>query len=213
MVGFANDAYLNIPSIEPLNGFLMARPTRGYIDIDNDAFVMNFSNMFTEPWIFDSGKGRVTYERSEGELKLETGLMELSYGELEAFGKVVLNLPPVRNLHSWGLTIGVNNAALLDSSKFLPKMMSEKMVDWLKEGVRTGMSDEAGLTFHGALYSGSAKVRKAHDLFFKIRDSRVNYHKDCPPIRHVNGTLHLNNHFIRSIVLIGRVYDTSGEKA
>ena len=50
-------------------------------------------------------------------------------------------------------------------------------------------------------------------MFFKIGDSQVKYHLDWPPSREAQGTVHITNHFIRSNDLIGRVYDTSVEKA
>ena len=82
-------------------------------------------------------------------------MIELSHGDLEAFGKAVWNLPSVRDLQSWGLTIGISNAELLDSQKFIPNLTSDSLVHWLKSAIRTGQSNETGLTFHGALFRGS----------------------------------------------------------
>ena len=98
LVNFRMDAYLGVPAIDPLNGLLLAQPSRGYLDIDNDAFVMDFAHMFKEPWPFDSGRGRISYEYVDETFRVESGLVELTRGNLEAYGKVVLNLPPTRDL-------------------------------------------------------------------------------------------------------------------
>ncbi len=208
LVNFRMDAYLGVPAIDPLNGLLVAQPSRGYLDIDNDAFVMDFAQMFKEPWPFDSGRGRISYEYVDDTFRVESGLVELTRGDLEAYGQVVLNLPPTRDLQTWGLTLGINDADLLDSHKFIPNVLPDTLVDWLDSAIQGGASEETGLTFHGALFRGAPRVRKLHDLFFKVEDATLNYHPDWPDIRNSSGTLHINNRFVRSDDLQGRVYDT-----
>lgn len=208
VVDFAMDAYLGIPAIDPLNGFLHLEPGKGYVDIDNDAFVLNFSNMFSHPWPFDSGRGRITYEVAENQVRVSSGLIELIVGELEAYGKVALNLPPTRDLQTWGLTLGISNADLRDAERYVPNTIPETLTDWLLSAILDGNASQSGLTFHGALFRGAPKGRKAHDLFYKVDDLVMKYHSDWPEISDVRGTVHVNNHFVASDDIQGTVYET-----
>jgi uncharacterized protein YhdP len=96
LVDFSVEAYLGIPSIDRLNGFVSLQPDRGYLDIDNDEFEMNFKSMFDSPWTFDSGRGRLAYGVGEDSVSVASGLIELLDGDLSAYGKLSMNLPPAR---------------------------------------------------------------------------------------------------------------------
>ena len=213
LVDFEMSPYQGLPSVKSLNGLFRVKPSGGYLDIETDNFVMDFPNIFEESWPFDSGRGRVSYEIVDGFFKLESGLIELSHGDLQAFGKITLNLPEAKISQEWGLLIGVKNSELLASKKFIPKALPEGLVNWLETSVLQGRSKLTGLSFHGALFGGSPKVRKTHDLFFKIEDLQVNFHPDWPDIQNAAGTLHADSYFVSSHDLTGQIYDTFLSKA
>ena len=206
--GFAMDAYLGVPAIDHLNGFIYLQPERGYLDIDNDAFVMNFANMFSEPWPFDSGRGRLAYELADGQFRVTSGLIELKTDGLEAYGKLMLNLPGDRELQTWGLTVGIENGELLTAARYLPNTLSDGLRTWFDDAVHGGTAVEAGLIFHGALFRGAPKLRKSHDLYFKVDESRLSYQPEWPVIENVTGTVHIDNYLVRADDVVGQVYDT-----
>lgn len=206
---FSMDAYLGVPAIDRLNGFISLQPGRGYLDIDNDEFQMNFKSMFSQAWPFDSGRGRIAYRVDNGSLSVSSGLIEFTVGELEAYGKVSLNLPSVREQQTWGLTLGVSNAELLEANRFVPNTVPAELVTWMNSAIQGGSSVETALTIHGSLFRGSPAVRKAHDLFFKIEDGVVDYQAGWPRLEAFAATVHLNNYFVRAKDAAGRIYDSS----
>ncbi|MBT4493379.1 MAG: TIGR02099 family protein [Gammaproteobacteria bacterium] len=208
LVEFGMDAYLGVPAIDRLNGLISLQPERGYLDIDNDAFQMYFSNMFPEPWPFDSGRGRISYEVADGQFSVSSSLIELVAGDLEARGKLTLNLPGSREYQTWGLTLGVTRGELLEASRYIPNTIPTELVDWLDAAILGGQIVETGLIIHGALFRGSPKVRKAHDLYLRVEDTTMAYHEDWPVVESVKGTVHVNNYFVRSNEIAGRVLDT-----
>lgn len=206
---FSMDAYLGVPAIDRLNGFVSLRPGRGYLDIDNDEFQMNFKSMFSQAWPFDSGRGRIAYRVDNGSLSVSSGLIELTVGDLEAYGKLFVNLPSVREQQTWGLTLGVSNIELLEADRFVPNTVPLELVTWMKSAIQGGSSLETALTIHGSLFRGSPAVRKAHDLFFKVEDGVVDYQVGWPPLEALVATVHVNNYFVRSNNATGRIYDSS----
>ena len=155
---FSMDAYLGVPAIDRLNGFVSLRPGRGYLDIDNDEFQMNFKSMFSQAWPFDSGRGRIAYRVDNGSLSVSSGLIELTVGDLEAYGKLFVNLPSVREQQTWGLTLGVSNIELLEADRFVPNTVPLELVTWMKSAIQGGSSLETALTIHGSLFRGSPAV-------------------------------------------------------
>ena len=201
-------AYLGLPAINHLNGFINFQPDRGYLDINNDVFDMSFSSLFSSAWPFDSGRGRISYLVEDGQFKVSSGLIELVAGELAAYGKVALNLPGNRDLQTWGLTLGVSNARLLDTNRYLPNNISPELIEWLESAVQGGRAVESGMTFHGALFRGAPKIRKSHDLYFSVAEGVMAYHRDWPRIEDVTGTVHVTTDFVHSKSLNGRVFDS-----
>ena len=208
LVGFSVEAYLGIPSIDRLNGFVSLQPDRGYLDIDNDEFEMNFESMFDSPWTFDSGRGRLAYRVGEDSVSVASGLIELLDGDLSSYGKLSMNLPPARELQTWGLTIGVANAELLSANAYIPNSIPENLRSWIESAVKGGRSNEAGVTVHGALFRGSPAVRKAHDLYLKVENTEVEYHPDWPPATDLTATIHIDNHHVLTNDATGKVYSS-----
>ena len=100
LVDFSVGAYLGVPSIDRLNGFVSLQADRGYLDIDNDEFEIDFKSMFDSPWTFDSGRGRFAYRVGENSVSVASGLIELVDDDLSAYGKLLMNLPSTRELHT-----------------------------------------------------------------------------------------------------------------
>lgn len=202
------DAFLGVPAISDIDGFVSLQPDRGYLDIHNENFEMNFKNMFSQAWPFTSGRGRISYGIVDGRFNVTSGLIELINGDLTSYGKVVINIPPDRDQQTWGLTIGINNAELLDASRYIPNTIPDNLVEWLGTAVEQGVSREAGLVIHGALFRGSPKVRKAHSVYMKVEDTGLTYHEDWPTLHELAATVHIANHEVTSTGATAEVYDT-----
>jgi uncharacterized protein (TIGR02099 family) len=208
LVDFSVDAYLGIPSIDRLNGFVSMRPGRGYLDIDNDKFEMNFKSTFDSPWTFDSGRGRLAYRVGEDSVSVTSGLIELLDGGLSSYGKLSMNLPPSREHQTWGLTIGVTDVGLLAAGTYIPNSIPESLRTWIDSAVKGGRSNEAGVTVHGSLFRGSPAVRKAHDFYLKVENTELEYHPDWPPAIDLSATIHVDNHQVRTDDATGKVYSS-----
>ncbi len=208
LVDFSVEAYLGVPSIDQLNGFVSLHPDRGYLDIDNDGFEMYFENMFDSAWSFDAGRGRLSYSVAEDSVSVTSGLLELLSGDIAAYGKLSINLPPVKDLQTWGLTIGIANVDLLTADDYIPNAIPENLRSWVVSAVTGGRSNETGLTVHGALFRGSPAVRKAHDVYLKVEDTTIEYHPDWPPANDLKATIHVDNHHVVSNNATGRMYSS-----
>ncbi|MDA0977476.1 MAG: DUF3971 domain-containing protein [Proteobacteria bacterium] len=209
VLDYSMSAYLGIPAIDRLDGFLSLERDKGYLDIDNEAFQLSFLKMFPESWPFTSGRGRVAYQLADDKVIVSSGLIELVNNELSAYGKLNLNLPPDKMRHTWGLTLGIKNANLLDAGRYIPTTLPENVSDWLTSAIQGGESTESGLSFHGALFREAPGVRKAYDLYFKADDTMLEYHPDWPRIEQLEGTVHVSSYVIRSDGVTGRVLDSA----
>jgi len=202
------DAYLGSPAITSLNGLLSMGLESGYVDIDNGRFDMHFKSMFNELWPFDSARGRINYRNDGNLFRVSSGLIELEHKELSAYGKLQINLAADREAHTWGLAIGIKNGDLTDANRYLPNTLSPNLISWLEGAVQGGIATETALVFHGSLYRGSPKIRKAFETSFRVSGATLDYHEDWPTIYDLESTIFLGNEGVRSEEIKGRVLNS-----
>ena len=215
LVKFALDSCEGSPSVSNLDGFLSLSPEKGFFDIHVDElFELHLPALFSQPWIFDSAHTRIEYRRQNGELKVYSQLVELTHGELIARGRAYINLRPDALDHTWGLEIGVLNAELVESRRFLPYTVSEDFRNWLVESILGGHSTESGMVFHGALAREADRDQKAFEIFFKVEDTILKYDKNWPRFYDLTATIYMGNRKVHSdnataSVFEGRIYDST----
>lgn len=207
--GVRMDAFLGAPAISSLDGFVSLRPGRGYIDIDNHSYKMQFASMFDLAWPFDSTRGRVNYFYKEGVLQFNSGLLELTNGDLSAFGKLHINLPPFREEQSWGLIIGLRGGELGEAYRYLPRTLSADFLAWIKGAVVEGLVEESALLLHGSLFRDAPKIRKVYELYLEIDDTTLDYHEDWPLVSNLEAMVYVNNRGVSSIGASGTMLETS----
>jgi len=192
------DAYLGVPAISTLNGFVSLHPDRGYIDINNKEYDLHFASMFPSSWPFESTRGRVNYRYHDGVFQFNSSMIEMINGNLSVYGKMHANLPPARENQTWGLMLGINNVDLLDANRYLPKTISPDLVSWLEKSVLGGVGIESGLVFHGSLYRKAPPIRKVHEIFLKVEDTTLDYAESWPIVSDLDATIYVNNRHISS---------------
>ena len=202
------EAHLGSPAIKKLNGLLSLGLESGYVDIDNGRFDMHFKSMFNELWPFDSARGRINYRNDGNLIRISSGLIELVHKELTAYGKLQINLAADREAHTWGLAIGVKNGTLTEANRYLPNTLSPNLISWLEGALQDGIATETALVFHGSLYRGSPKIRKAFETSFRVSGATLHYHEDWPTIYDLESTIFLGNDGVRSEEIKGRVLNS-----
>lgn len=203
------ERYQALPVISDLNGMLQIRPGGGFLDMINERpFTLQFPGLFDHEWYFDNAKTRVTYEITDEGIQAQTGLVEATWGELIANGRVQLKLPGPRLETTWALELGVQNANLLDAFRYLPNTLKEDVRSWMERSILAGRSIESGMLFHGSLAKEAPKDQKAHQLYFEVEDSILDYDAAWPRFDELMATIFLDNFEISSRDARGRMFDS-----
>ena len=201
--------YKALPVISDLNGMVQIGPENGFLDIINErSFSLQFPNLFEEQWHFDEARTRVTYDISDAGIQAQTGLVEARWGELVANGKVHLRLPGDPLETTWGLELGVQHANLLDAFRYLPTTLKQDVREWLGRAILGGQSNESGMLFHGSLARQAPKDQKAHQLYFEVTDSILDYDPTWPRFDELDATIFIDNFEISSDDAAGRIFDS-----
>ncbi len=213
--------HLGIPGISNMNGLASIGLDSGYVDIRSQHSSVHFSSTFSDPWFFDSIRGRLNFRNNNGALQLSSGLVEVLQGDASAYGKMMVNFEssreqgsstpaegsstpaegsstPAEGSHkpangSWGLVVGVYNGDLSDFHRYLPKTLKPEVLSWSEQAIKSGTVTESGLLFHGELVSSAPKINKAIDSYFHIADGVLDYHPDWPGLFGIAATLHVGH--------------------
>ena len=200
------DGYRGFPAVSAINGFAVLSPDHGYVDLHNDRFKLDFSSMFPEAWNLDSAKGRIYYDYSPGYVRLTSSVVSVTSGSLKADARVHLNLPADPDKRTWGLEIGMRDADLRDTHKYLPATVSDDVRTWLNRAITRGRAVEAGLLFHGTLGRDMPKISKVYDMYFKVEDATLAYDPAWPPIDNLKATIYIGDSGVYSDGATGTIY-------
>ncbi len=192
-----NDGHLQpwrgSPGISSLNAFVLATPDEGYIEVHNERFLLEFAPMFAEPWPFDSGRGRVYYQRTTEFVRIYSDLIHFKDHGVTASGRFSLNLPPEKSERTWALEVGIEDADLKDVRRYLPDTLSDNLSSWLKEAIIAGKVKRAGLLFHGPIGKEANAAYKLFELHFDVADATLAYHPIWPQVERLNAGIYVGN--------------------
>ena len=199
------DPFKGAPAVDNLHGYASLGIANGYVLVNSslergneNGLVLDFPLMFPEAWRFDSVKAKVNYTVTDDAVLLQSGLIEAVQGEMTAAARFTLNFPSDITLHTWGLELGVKNAALLNTYGYLPKTLAADLQAWIKGSVLAGTAVESGLIFHGSLASITPKDQKAFELYFDVEDTILDYDPHWPRFEDIDATIYVGNRQVHS---------------
>ncbi|MDP4910792.1 MAG: hypothetical protein NWR09_02785, partial [Pseudomonadales bacterium] len=188
-----------IPGISRLDGLVSLGPKQGFLDMHNTApFNLDFAAMFAKSWSFDTAHARLQYTLGANGLAVSSGLINVTEGQLVAAGRVQLRLPADRAEHTWGLEVGLRHADLREANRYLPEVLTPALRQWLGNAILAGNAREGGLLFHGALFRDAPKIRKVHELYFDVAETRLQYDPAWPVLNDIAATVYINNSVVES---------------
>ena len=185
-VGFR--AASGIPGLTGLSGSLSATERGGEARLDARDFSLQDASLFRHPLAFDSIRSRLTWtRRPDGVVQIEMKDVRLNNPDLTATaeGRIVLapGKSPELDINA-RLTRGLGNAVW----RYLPLAVSDDAYDWLRRGIRAGVSDDTRLILRGPLdrfpfHEGGGQFR----VDVKVRDAVIEVAPGWPRFTSVNG--------------------------
>jgi len=211
--GVTVSSYRNSPAVSRLDGLVSIGPRQGYIDFNNQEFELQFEPMFPAPWSFDYAKGRLRYVVDDAVSRLSSSLIEAGHQSLKAAGQLQINFTQNVDDRNWALLVGIENADLGDASRYLPNNLGEGLINWLNRSILSGSATESGLMFHGPLIKQKLHIGKVYELFFKVDQTRLDYHPDWPLIDNLKSDIYIGNWGVFTEGASGAILDSQIDQA
>ncbi|MDZ7686846.1 MAG: DUF3971 domain-containing protein [Gammaproteobacteria bacterium] len=188
---------------------LVAGAGGGYFDLNDDGFEVGFPGAYDSIWIFDSGRGRIAFDLTRGYPVLSSELVRVTNGDMTASGRLQIKLPEARVDRTWGLELGVVDANLLESGRYIPNAVDPGVREWTDRTILGGRSLHAGMVFHGTLDKVAPRASKTFELFFDVEKTVLEYDPAWPPVEDMAANIYISNRGIFSDGVTGRILDST----
>lgn len=205
--GLGLDAVEGQPGFANLSGYIEGDARGGRFELDSRALVLDLPTLFREPRIgLDNLQARGTWERTpRGRLM---HLEHAAFANDDAAGKasgryeLIAGTPGVIDLEA-RLT-RANGTAV---HRYLPKIVGDHTVEWVKRAIVAGISSDVRLTLKGDLRgfpfdSGEGIFR----VDAQVRDGIIDYVVDWPRIEDVTARLLFEGKRMEVVSRQARIY-------
>ncbi len=180
------DSWRGAPGISSANGFVELAQHGGYVILDSQSFAMHFPTVYQQALFYDDFFGTIYINWDDDDFTLSSGLLS-ARGE-EGLARVLfgLNIPLEKNDIGleMDLLVGLEDFDPVHRKKYLPYILSDSLLDWLKPSIVEGVIDEGGFLWRGNLRGDTPKL-KTIQLFFNVSDIELDYHPEWPPVSEV----------------------------
>lgn len=185
-----------IPGVGPLDGWIDTTLDKGSLDfkVGDQALGLTLPEVFTAPWWFEQGKGRLVWTRDEHNDWHLAG-QPLSLMRQDTALDTQLNVfIPDRGRGTLSLALGVHHAELKQASDWVPlKVLPASLGHWLDENVHSAQVPEGQLKLEvgfGEPLVSEPKESPVHvDLDLGISQGVMSYLPDWPRVTDISGRL------------------------
>ena len=206
----AVSAWEEAPEASGISGQLHASLTMGQIELESAAFTLNFPQLFGSGWDYSEASGLVSWQVSGEALRLNSGLLSLRNEAISANGRFGLYRPfDSEEQIEFSLLIGITDTDALQTEFYTPpRELGETLYNWLKEAVRAGQVNQAGLLIHAGLRPDAHHLPVSVQLFLDADQAEFAFHPEWPVVRDGRIFLHLRNTELRIDIAEGNILNS-----
>lgn len=206
----AVSAWEEAPEASGISGQLHASLKMGQIEMESAEFTLNFPQLFGSGWDYSEASGLVSWQVTGEALRLNSGLLSLRNEAINANGRFGLYRPfDSEEQIEFSLLIGVTDADALQTEFYTPpKELGETLYKWLKEAIRAGQVNQAGLLIHAGLRPGAHHLPVSVQLFLDADQAEFAFHPEWPVVRDGRIFLHLRNTELRIDIAEGSILNS-----
>mgnify|MGYP001031666540 CR=1 FL=1 len=198
------------PGLAGLSGRIEGDARAGVFEIDSSLLAVSLPDLFREPSFgFDSMRARGSWKKTARGRRVTLEEMRFSNPDMEGTAKgdyeLIAGHPGIVDM-----TARLNRAKGTAVYRYFPKKVGDKTVDWVKQGVVAGYSDDAQLELKGDLKQfpfdqGNGVFR----VDVQVKDAVIDYVPGWPRIDGIQGRLLFQGKRMEVNSNQARIYDVA----
>ncbi len=206
-VGF--DAYYGAPAADNVSGSLIGDIGQGELRLDSDKFMLHLSPIFEKPWHYLKANARLNFKLDDHAFTLIAPAIRVLGEEGKIAADFLIRLPLHHEAEPYmDLRVGLVDGDGAYTSKYLPKVLSPSVDQWLRTAIKRGAVDQGYFQYQGSLASAAEAHSRSITLFFKVHDVTLAFQPGWPEARKVAGNVYIQDGDVRILADRGQILDT-----
>lgn len=190
-------AYQDIPGVEGVNAKLYANDSGGKISINSQNLGINLPKIMKLANLnFNKLSGEINWENLIDGYKISFNNLTVANNDGEAFVEGSFN--KIADKQIINLTGSLYNGKGTEVWRYMPKVINNDVVDWLKQSIVKGVTPHTILTLRGDLKNfpftspKSIKAREAFQVFVPFKNTTLKFQDKWPEVENADGLLLIN---------------------
>jgi uncharacterized protein (TIGR02099 family) len=183
-------AWKDIPGFSGIDGELYATKKSGLVRIQSSKSLIDLPNLFRDPIRVESLKGDLNWSRLDDGWMLNAPEIVAQNSHIKTKSRFSMHFPDTGSPFI-DLQTDFHDGDGSYTSLYIPsKIMSEKAVEWLDEGIVAGDVEYGSFILYGALDDFPYDHKQGKfEVRFKVRDGILNYYHNWPRLEEVEADI------------------------
>ncbi|WP_095145007.1 YhdP family protein [Pseudomonas sp. Irchel s3b6] len=206
-VGF--DAYYGAPAARNVSGSISGDLGQGELRMDSKDFSLHLDPIFAKPWQYIQANARLTWKLDKQGFTLIAPYLKVLGEEGKIAGDFLIRLyfDPAREDYM-DLRVGLLEGDGRYTGKYLPKVLSPALDEWLRTAILKGAVDEGFFQYQGSLSHEATDTARSISLFFKVHDAELAFQPGWPHLSKISGDVFVEDSGVRILASQGQLLDT-----
>lgn len=206
-VGF--DAYHGAPAARNVSGSISGDLGQGELRMDSKDFSLHLDPIFAKPWQYIQANARLTWKLDQQGFTLIAPYLKVLGEEGKIAGDFLIRLHFDHTQEDYmDLRVGLLEGDGRYTAKYLPKVLSPALDEWLRTAILKGAVDEGFFQYQGSLNHDAIDAARSISLFFKVHDAELAFQPGWPHVSKVSGDVFVENSGVRILASKGQLLDT-----
>ena len=206
-VGF--DAYHGAPAARNVSGSLSGNLDGGELRMDSKDFVLHLDPIFAKPWQYLQANARLTWKLDKDGFTLIAPYLKVLGEEGKIAGDFLIRLHFDHSQEDYmDLRVGLVEGDGRYTAKYLPKVLSPALDEWLRTAILKGAVDQGFFQYQGSLNKDAGDADRSISLFFKVHDAELAFQPGWPHVNNVSGDVFIEDSGVRIWADKGQLLDT-----
>ncbi len=189
------NSWHGVPEMRSVTGLLQLDKQGGQFDLDARDFFLHPVGVYSNPLVFDSARGRISWNLNSSSVWLRSGDLDVDYAGIPAKGRFSIELPyDPQQQAMLNLQVGLHNAQLDRGLQLVPRaQVGEPLDDWLQRSFSSGQVSAAGLVVYAPTRYLEDRPSPSVELFVDATQVGLDYQPPWPALTQANSFVHLRD--------------------
>ena len=206
-VGF--NATHGAPAARNVSGLISGDLGKGELRLDSKDFMLHLEPIFAKPWQYQQANALLTWTLNKDSFTLIAPYIKVlgEEGKIAADFLIRIHLDHSQEDYM-DLRVGLSDGDGSFTPKYLPKVLSPALTEWLSTAIIKGAVEEGFFQYQGSLSHGAVAAARNISLFFKVHGAELAFQPGWPHVRNVSGDVFIEDSGVRIMASKGQLLDT-----